>query len=101
MDNLNIIEKLVGFEEDIGGGLIIRETQLLPDDYISELKQRKIDTLHTPMGDFLEVCEIPTGIADKWHRQGFDVMREPIREIIKRLQQEHLDAFITTSKRVF
>jgi hypothetical protein len=100
LNDVNVIEKLVGFEQDTNGSLVMRESQFIPDEYLSALKRDKVDTLHTPMGDFYQVAEIPTKLVDLWKRQGFDVMREPIRDILARLRKHDLDVFITTNKRI-
>lgn len=80
--------------------LIFKSSQVIPDSYLDSLKAERLDSISTPSGEFHRVASIPVAIADKWAREGFDIMREPITEILKRLRKEELDAFITTNKRV-
>jgi hypothetical protein len=100
-----VVDKLVGFEEDYtdssaGTQLLIRHSMDIPDDYISDLKRDKIDPDHAPSGDFMKVATIPVIWVEKWKREGFDIYQASAKEIIKRLRNEQLDAFITTNKRV-
>lgn len=93
-----VIEKLVSFHNDPGGALVIKNTQEIPDEFLTDLRNERLDSLHTPAGDMHRVCSIPTVLADEWKRQGFDIMVEPIPEILKRLRKFHLDGFITSNK---
>jgi hypothetical protein len=102
MQNPYIIEKLVRFENAPGVGsnqsLVIAEEQFIPDEFLSDLRREREDSISTPAGEFHRVCSVPTGIADKWKREGFDIYREPAEEILKRLRKEQLDGFITSNK---
>lgn len=105
MQQPHVIENLVSFDEDhtdsaAGPQLIIKNEQVLPDEYISTLKREKIDTLHTPSGEFVRVATIPTSVVEAWQREGFDINNEPIRDILARLRKLDMDAFITTNKRI-
>lgn len=93
-----IHEKLVSLEDAPGGELLVKEQQYIPDEFLTELRHERSDSLHTPAGEFHRVCSIPTAIVDKWMREGFDIAREPVREILKRLRKEERDAFITSNK---
>jgi hypothetical protein len=97
-DKVPIHEKLVSYENAPGGELVIKEQQYVPDEYISTLRKEREDSLHTPAGEFHRVASIPTAWVDKWKREGFDIMKEPIVEILKRLRKEEFDAFITSNK---
>jgi hypothetical protein len=98
---------MVSFDEDHsdsaeGVKLVIKREQDIPDDYISDLKRDKIDTLHTPTGDFFRVASIPVEVIQKWAREGF-IFEEHLHNlpaIMNRLRAESLDAFITTNKRI-
>ena len=106
-----VLDELVAFEEDytdpvLGTQLVIKRTQDIPDDYISQLKADKIDTLHAPMGDFHRVASIPLTVVQKWDREGFNLEAvladgvNGLRKVIDRLNAEALDAFITTRKQI-
>lgn len=95
-----IIDKLVGFKS-IPSGLGITHTQYLPESFVSDLKRDKMDSLNTPTGDFYRVASIPVSVVeDLLKNHNFDVMREPAAATIKMLKKLHLDAFVTTNKRV-
>jgi hypothetical protein len=93
-----VIEKLVSFHNDIGGGLIVKHEQHIPDEFISSLRREREDSLSTPAGEYHRVASIPTAIVDKWLKEGFDIYRETVQEILKRLRKEQLDGFITSNK---
>lgn len=92
-----VIEKLVAFDENVDG-LFVKETQDIPDEFLSALKLERAESLHTPAGEFHRVAAIPTIIVDKWYREGFDIHREPVPAILARLRKEEADAFITSNK---
>jgi hypothetical protein len=99
----HVIDELIEFKEDYtdpvaGTQLVIQRTHDIPDDHISQLKRDKIDTLHTPMGDWYRVASIPISVVQKWDREGFKIEDHNIHEVLKRLNKESLDAFITTRK---
>lgn len=94
-----IFEKQVAFKDN-ADGLLIKHEQVLPDEFFTELRDEKAESLHTPAGDFHHVASIPEVLADEWRAQGFDVFREPIAESLKRLRKHDLDAFIATNKRI-
>lgn len=95
------IDKLVDFEEDHGENrLLIKHSQDIPDEWIADLKRAKIDADHAPIGEFLHVATIPTIWIERWMKEGFDINRASAREIVKKLKQDQLDAFITTNKQV-
>lgn len=93
-----VIEKLVSFHNDPGGDLVIKNTQDIPDEFLTALRHERMDSLHTPAGEMHRVCSIPTVVVDEWKRQGFDINVEPVTEIIKRLKKHDLDAFLTSNK---
>ena len=87
----------VDFETVPGGGeLIVKRQQYIPDDFLSELRDERADSLHTPAGEFHRVARIPAALADKWGMEF--MMNAPVAEILKRLRQEQLDVFIASNK---
>lgn len=94
---MQLIDKLVDFGQAAGENYV-RSTQEIPDDYISQLKRDKINSDHNATGELHRVASVPTIVADLWLKQGFDIYREDADAIVKRLQREGLDAFITSNK---
>jgi hypothetical protein len=96
-----LIDKLVTFDNDrASGDLIIEHTQEIPDEYLDSLRVQKAETIGTPMGELHKVASIPTNWVEEWQREGFDIMKESVQDILKRLRQKQLDVFITTTKRI-
>jgi hypothetical protein len=111
MSEPQVIDSLVSFAEDhsdsaAGPKLVIKHSQDIPDDHISQLKRDKIDTLHTPTGDFMRVASIPVEILQKWDREGFNFEEvlasgtTGLQRVLNRLKADSLDVFITTNKRI-
>jgi hypothetical protein len=86
--------------QDGPDGLIIRSDQIITDDFLKDIAEKRNTTERT--GWFHEVAEIPTGVVEVWKAQGFDINDRNIkaRDIVGRLRREGLEAFITTPKRV-
>jgi hypothetical protein len=74
-------------------------TQEITSEFLQELQDRFVGT-SDPSGEMLCVASVPTAVAEKWLRQGFDIYKEPARAIVARLKAESLDRFVTTSKRI-
>jgi len=88
--------KTVDFETAPGGELIIKQQQYIPDEFMSDLRKEREDSLHTPAGEFHRVARIPEALADKWGMEF--MMNAPVAEILKRLRMEQLDGFIASNK---
>lgn len=80
-----------------GGQHAVNYKQELPDDFIQNLRDEKAES-HRPAKDMHRVASIPVALADHWLRQGYDVMQEPVAKTLKKLREENLEDFITTSK---
>lgn len=83
-----------------GDELAIKRSQEIPDEFLSSLREEKLDSTRAPAGDWHKVASIPVALYEQWKAQGFDVHKMPARETLKRLRAEQLDAFITTNKRI-
>jgi hypothetical protein len=95
-----LIDSVVSFDENVDG-LVMRQDQHIPDDFISRLKQAKIESTAERAGEFMHACSIPTALADHWMRvDKYNVFTAPVEETVKRLRKEGLDAFIVTNKRI-
>jgi hypothetical protein len=97
-----VLDTLVAFDEDRSTNeLIIKRTQHIPDDFISDLRKEKVDSVNQKAGEFYKVASIPVEVCDELlRRYGFDVFTAPVRETLKMLQRYELDVFITTNKRI-
>lgn len=94
-----LIEKDVAFKENVDG-LLIKHTQHIPDDFLTECRLERADSLHTPAGDFHRVARIPEAVWDQWIAQGIDVWNLSAKEVLKLLNAADNSAFITTNKRI-
>lgn len=85
------------FKENVDG-LLIRRSQEIPDEFISNLKDQKIASSGVREREYMKLATIPVAVLDTWAAQGYDIYRMSAKEIIKKLREENLDAFITTTK---
>jgi hypothetical protein len=97
-----LLDSLVAFDEDRGtGDLIINRTQHIPDDWLSELRSARADSVHQRSGEMLHVASVPVEVCDELLRMyGFDVMTAPVQETVKMLKRYELDVFLLTNKRI-
>jgi ABC-type microcin C transport system permease subunit YejB len=97
-----VLDTLVSFDEDrTTNELIIKREQHIPDDWLSEVRKQKVDSVNQKANDFYHVASIPVEVCDELKRRyGFDVMTAPVRETLKMLQRYSLDDFILTNKKI-
>ena len=97
--NLVGIDTLYGQDAD---GVFRKHTQNISQSFIDSLAEQRKASAGKREGDFMRVASIPTVIVEKWMREGFNIMsgEHSAAEIVKRLKQENLEAFLTTEKNV-
>ena len=96
---------LVGVDTEFGAnadGLFIKKSQDISQSFIDSLKEHRNSSLGQREGEFMKVASIPVVVVEKWQKEGFDIMdpNTDIKEVLRRLHAENLDAFITTDKAV-
>lgn len=85
------------------GETAMHQTQEIPQWHLDNLKQQRDASASQKTGDMMKVASIPVAVIEKWMREGFDVMRDKnitAKEIVNKLKNENLDAFLTTEKRL-
>lgn len=92
----HLISKRVDFENDTDGALVVKHSQFIPDEFITQNRLERADSVSTPAGEFHRVARIPEAFADKWGMEY--LMNASVADILKRLRQEQLDGFITSNK---
>lgn len=90
----------VSFDEDRStNDLIIKHHQYIPDDFVSDLKAAKVDSLRQRSGDMMLALSVPVEVIQDMQRlYNFDAMNAPIKEVRAMLQRMQLDAFIATNR---
>jgi len=81
-------------------GFLIKQEQHIPQNILSDLKKERLGSLNAKEGDHMRVASVPVAVHEQWLREGFDMFKESARDIVKRLQDQDLHAFITTKKQV-
>lgn len=93
----NVLDVGHKFHSDTSG-LLIESAQEIPQSFVSQLRGMKADSGSVREREFMHVASIPVVIHHKWLKEGYDCTKEPIKETVRRLKAEQLDAFIVTSK---
>ena len=93
------IDKLVGFEEN-SDGLLIRNTQRIPQDFLDSLKTNRDISKDLLGSEFQRVASVPTAVLEIWNKQGRDWQNAELREIVSWLKKDGLDAFLATDRSV-
>lgn len=99
--NSNVIESQFEFlDGDTENPLVIKRSQHITQEFLDDLKEARFQSTQAPAANYHKVASIPAALHEAWLRQGYDCTKEPIKNTLKRLKAEHLDAFIATEKRL-
>lgn len=93
------IDTGVDFHEN-SEGLIIEKYQEIPQSFLDGLRAEKANSKSVREGEYMRAASIPVVVVEKWLSEGFDFWNASAKEILAKLHQENLDAFITTNKQV-
>jgi hypothetical protein len=97
---LNDVDWRIGENVD---GVYVRKHQIITDEFLDDLKDRRHVSSSVREKDYMHVASIPVGIVEKWMREGFDILSDKNithAQIVARLKNEGLDAFLATNKKV-
>lgn len=79
---------------------LVKTEQHLPEDFFSDLEQRRLDSVHGPIGDFAHFARIPDILVKKWFRQGRNIYQADIKEIAKWLAEADADRLLATRRKL-
>ena len=96
---LNLIGINTEYKDEVDG-LVQKRTQELPQEFLDSLKERRNESTRQREREHMHVASIPVIVIEQWLREGFKYWEATGPEIVKRLREQNLDAFITTDKRV-
>ena len=82
------------------GDLVRKHTQTISQAFLDDLKDARNDSNSKPAGEFHRIASIPTVIAEKWLREGFDLWEATGEQIVRKLKTEDMGAFMATEKRI-
>lgn len=101
LDDGNVLNDVAEryFEED--GKLIKATTQDIDTSYLEAIRWARTEAANRRCHELERTFTVPAVFVTKWLAQGFNIYREPHKEIIKRLHQEGLTDFICTPKRMY
>ena len=95
----HLIQSSTDFIMD-AGDLVRKHTQTISQAFLDDLKDARNDSNSKPAGEFHRIASIPTVIAEKWLREGFDLWEATGEQIVRKLKTEDMGAFMATEKRI-
>jgi len=96
---LNLLGVQTEFLQE-GADLIRKHTQNISQAFLDDLKDSRNAATEHLEGEFMRVASIPTAVVEQWMREGFNIYEVTGAEIVKRLKEQNLDAFMATNKRI-
>lgn len=84
------------------GILIVQNTQDVEPlvDHLKALKNNEAYSSNGIKQNWFHVGTVPEVIVHKWMKEGFDIDRHTVREIVARLQAEHMTDFLATKRNI-
>lgn len=84
-----------------GNDLFRVTKQAIPESFLKELHDEKFETNGmSASGEMLKLASIPVAVVEHMMREGIDVYKAPIKDIIKWLKNHDMDGFLTSTKRL-
>lgn len=83
-----------------GNDVFRRHTQNISQAFLDDLKDSRNASKDQNEGDYMRVAAIPVGVVEQWQREGFNIYEATPVEIVKRLKDQNLEAFMATDKRI-
>lgn len=102
MATTQLINPNITFHDDTDAAFVVKKEQSIPQSFLDRLKVERDESSNNRMGDYHRLASIPTVVVEKWLREGFDIYDKntTAKEIVARLKNENLEAFLTTTKRI-
>ena len=82
------------------GTLVRKHTQTISQAFLDDLKDARNESTRKPTGEFHRIASIPTVVAEKWLREGFDLWEATGEQIVRKLKTEDMSAFMATEKHI-
>jgi len=100
-DKTKLFDIDTNYDQD-SDGVFRKHTQHISQEFLDGLKEQRNASLDQREGEFMRVASIPVVVVEKWMREGFDLFsgQHSAHEIVRKLKEENLEAFLTTDKRV-
>ena len=83
-----------------GDDVYRKHTQDISQAFLDYLKDSRNASKDQSEGEFMRVASIPVAVVEQWQREGFNIYEATGPEIVKRLKDQNLDAFMATEKRI-
>lgn len=90
--NTNIIQDVTG--------LYKKSSQEITDSFLTDLADQRSAGGYTDSGEMLKMASIPVVVCEQMLREGIDVYKAPIKDIIRWLKNNDMGHFLTTDKRI-
>ena len=75
--------------------------QNIPASFLKQLHDEKHESNGvTASGEMVKLASIPVAVVEHMQREGIDVYKAPVKDIIKWLNNHDMDGFLTSTKRL-
>lgn len=81
-------------------GLFLQHYQDIPTTFVDFLADKRKALAKERAGEYLHVASVPTIFVTKWLKEGLNVYTAPVKDVIKRIREEDLEAFLVTEKAI-
>ncbi len=100
-NDVNLIGSVASWEHD-ADGLVLKHTQEISQSFLDGIKETRNESKEKREGNYMSIAQIPVVVVEQWMREGFDITGPDITaaQIVAKLKQESLEAFLTTEKSV-
>lgn len=85
---------------DNEAGFVRHRYQEVTDDFLANLAEKRVSTANSRLPDMTLVASIPAVFVVKWMDEGFNVYRESLDAIIRKIKENDLDGFLATNRRM-
>jgi hypothetical protein len=83
-----------------GNDVYRKHTQDISQAFLDDLKDSRNASKDQHEGEYMRVAAIPVAVVEQWQREGFNIYEATPVEIVKRLKDQNLEAFMATEKSI-
>lgn len=82
------------------GDIVVKNQQVIDSEFVAGLRDERMRSTHSRAGEFHRVASIPTLFVNEMMKEGLDVYKAPIKDIVAWLKKRNLTDFLTSNKKV-
>lgn len=101
-NNIELVDVDTNLVANRDGGLGLLKSQEISSSFFQDLRDDRMASSNSRMGEFHKVASIPTFIVEKWMREGFNIFDKNIsmKDIIRKLNSDDMTNLMATTRKV-